>query len=161
MEHDHQMDLGLCEECHSQPANVHVTQISSDETVVFHLCEECAAKRGISITINDQSQQETQQPSQPEGPVCERCGLAFSEFRASGSLGCSDCYTAFEAEIDKILVEMHGARAHRGKGTLRRSGGDLKTLKAQLHSAIRNEEFEEAAQLRDAIRTISANRDSQ
>ena len=48
-----EMDTKLCDECNSNPANVHLTQIVQNEVIVQHLCEECAKHRGISIVIED------------------------------------------------------------------------------------------------------------
>ena len=36
-----------CDTCHEREAVVHVTQISGDQTVQVHLCERCAAEKGI------------------------------------------------------------------------------------------------------------------
>lgn len=159
----------MCDECGINPANIHLTQILQNETQVFHLCDECAKKKGISISIQDESvsedgvqteiETETETESAPQ-KTCSRCGLQFSEFRNKGWLGCSDCYNAFESEIDELLVQVHGSSVHKGKkysGLVSGHGsvnGEIKRLRHELAIAIKNEEFEQAAMIRDTIHSL-------
>lgn len=46
------LDMGMCEDCGMKPANVQLTQIIGEESTNLHICEECASKRGISISFN-------------------------------------------------------------------------------------------------------------
>jgi protein arginine kinase activator len=151
--------MKLCDECGINPASVHLTQIMQDETRVFHLCDECAKKKGISISVNEGALEETL--VEPRGPdkICTRCGLKYSEFRSKGWLGCAVCYNAFESEIDNLLVQVHGSSLHKGKKYIgvaagAEVSGQIKRLRHELAVAIKNEEFEQAAMLRDAIHTI-------
>jgi len=90
--------------------------------------------------------------------VCPNCGLKLSAFRTGGWLGCAECYDAFEGQIENILVQVHGSGLHKGKtygraGTARRGGKrDIERLRRDLDIAIKREEFELAATIRDAIR---------
>lgn len=147
--------MKLCEECGMNPANIHLTQIMQDDTHVFHLCDECAKKKGISISVNEGMLEETVTPKEPD-KICTRCGLKYSEFRAKGWLGCAICYTAFENEIDNLLVQVHGSSMHKGKKYIgvpasTEVAGQIKRLRHELAVAIKNEEFEQAAMLRDEI----------
>ena len=153
--------MKMCDECGANPANIHLTQIMQNETQVFHLCEECARKKGISINV--QGELETngfeQEKSIEPDKQCAHCGLKYSDFRAKGWLGCSDCYGAFENEIDELLVQVHGSSTHKGKrysGQIRTAGlsGEIKRLRQELAIAIKNEAFEQAAMLRDAIHNL-------
>ena len=153
--------MKLCDECGANPANIHLTQILESETHVFHLCEECARKKGISISVNDEAVVEVEsvdklKEKKPEpDKVCDRCGLKLSELRNKGWLGCASCYQAFEEEIEDLLVHVHGSSMHKGKkyaGVVQSvSRSDLKRLRGELAIAIKNEQFEQAAALRDAI----------
>ena len=89
--------------------------------------------------------------------VCPGCGMKLSEFRENGWLGCAECYVSFEERIEKVLLQIHGAGGHKGKRYGRapaRRGGkrDVERLKRELGEAVRHEEFERAAVIRDAIR---------
>ena len=73
-------------------------------------------------------------------------------------LGCGHCYTHFEEKLQPLLRRIHGNTRHTGRcpGGLEEPGaageGNRK-LKSQL-KAVSREEFERAAQLRDAIRDL-------
>lgn len=147
----------MCDECGVNPANIHLTQITNDETHLTHLCDECAKKKGINISVNEISFEEGQkQENDVPDKICTKCGLKYSEFKSKGWLGCSQCYNAFECEIDELLIQVHGSSIHKGKkyagivaGT--EVSGQIKRLRHELAAAIKNEEFEQAAVLRDAI----------
>jgi protein arginine kinase activator len=162
MDQDGLANMALCEECGQNAANVHVTQITNNQTSVFRLCEGCAQKKGISITVGEAPQPGTEGEQKPvEDILCATCRTRFSEFKEKGFLGCSNCYEAFSAEVDKFLSQVHGSNVHKGKRYIRRKTGlrgkpSLKQLRADLEEAIRNEAFELAAQLRDSISALVA-----
>jgi protein arginine kinase activator len=151
--------MKMCDDCGSNPANVHLTQIVNNETNVFNLCMECARKKGISIQM---SEGPVEEPAAKVPEVtCTRCRLSLSEFREKGWLGCPDCYRAFEREIEELLHQMHGAAPYKGKRYSRSVGTkidtkDLVRLRHELNNAIRNEQFERAAAIRDRINLMGA-----
>jgi protein arginine kinase activator len=153
--------MKLCDECGINPANIHLTQIMQDETHVAHLCEECARSKGINVSISEEAVEPAQQKKNPvPDKSCNRCGCTYALFRSKGWLGCSDCYRAFEKEIDELLIQMHGALVHKGKKygvhaiAPHALGGEMKRLRHELAIAIKNEAFEQAATIRDAIQSI-------
>ena len=108
--------------------------------------------------------------------ACPSCGLTFSEFKTSGHLGCANCYKVFESQISPLIERAHeGATHHVGKVPKRLLGGgasgsaearsvlgDLEArnqrriaLRKQLDDAIRGEQYEVAAKLRDQISKLS------
>ncbi len=155
--------MNMCDECGINPANIHLTQIQQNETHVFHLCDECARKKGINISIEDELISESDPNEKILQKSCSRCGLKFSDFRNKGWLGCSGCYNTFEAEIDELLVQVHGSSMHKGKkysGLTAAGGsvnGQIKRLRHELAIAIKNEEFEQAAMIRDTIHSLKKN----
>src|SRR5512133_301139 len=152
--------MNKCDDCGINPANVHLTQITNDETHTFHLCDECARKKGINITVGESVfEQFSEQAPQVPNRICTKCGLKYSEFKLKGWLGCAQCYTAFETEIDELLVQVHGSSVHKGKkyngaAAVTEVTGQIKRLRHELATAIKNEEFEQAAMLRDAIHSL-------
>ncbi|MBN2036029.1 MAG: UvrB/UvrC motif-containing protein [Chitinispirillaceae bacterium] len=146
-----------CQECGLHPATIHLTQIIDNETLSFHLCDECAQKRGIHLSI-------AQQPVSDVGPEplpirpdreCGSCKKKLSEFISNGWLGCPSCYSAFEQEVDDLLFRMHGSLEHKGKAYRPVPAADALScpdLRLALEAAIKNEDFERAAVLRDSIR---------
>ncbi|HET9952418.1 MAG TPA: UvrB/UvrC motif-containing protein, partial [Candidatus Eisenbacteria bacterium] len=90
---------------------------------------------------------------------CPRCSLVYSEFKESGRLGCSECYTTFRAQLRPLLRRIHGSTKHVGKAPARDSARvalrrEIQRLHEDLQRAIEREEFETAASLRDRIRAI-------
>jgi len=151
---------GICESCGKNPATVHVTQISQDESVVFHLCETCAAQKGIQITIQDEPIEPAVQP-QLAALSCPRCGTTSSTIKKEGRAGCSHCYVVFNNEFTRILRQIHGTSRHKGKKrgdmlTISYNLNDINKLKDDLKAAVQSENFEEAALLRDEIKTLIA-----
>ena len=158
--------MKMCDECGLLPANIHLTQIIENETQSFHLCEECARKRGINISIDEEAMNAQADPLSPS-PLetdreCPTCRLKLSEFRSKGRLGCPGCYASFEGEIGALLLA-YGSTEHKGKPYRRsvadkQEKADVSRLRSELDAAIRNEEFERAAKLRDAIHDLPSTR---
>jgi len=76
-----------------------------------------------------------------------------------GRLGCPDCYVAFTTQLRPLLRKAHGASAHCGRvpkelPSVREERRELRQLRADLDRAIRREEFEKAAALRDRIQKL-------
>jgi len=104
-----------------------------------------------------------QQIEQAAGGVelkCPRCGFTQADFKKSGRLGCPECYQTFAEGLSGLLKTMHKGTRHAGKApeALRQSrdlSDRLKTLQAKLAKAIKDEDFEQAAILRDEIKQMS------
>jgi protein arginine kinase activator len=158
----------VCDNCRERDAVVHLTQIVEAVVSQVHLCEQCAAARGIETTatapgpnpLGDFLQAVQQQAAQMPGDAarCAYCGTSLRDFRASGRLGCAQCYGAFEQSLRELLRRVHGSTRHTG---WRHEGTDpdivakeatLEVLRVRLARAVEGEAFEEAAALRDQIR---------
>jgi protein arginine kinase activator len=91
--------------------------------------------------------------------VCPQCGLSYAEFRRLGRLGCEACYETFRDDLKPLLRRVHGSTAHAGAVPAHLERGlesrrEIKRLRSELDLAVRREEYERAAELRDAIREI-------
>ena len=157
----------LCELCKQSQATVHLTEIINDQMTELHLCEACANQKGAQVEshfglsdllsgLADFSK--TQEPEEVSTKACPSCGMTYDDFRKVGRLGCADCYPTFKRSLGSLLKRIHGSPIHVGKSPVRliKLGKVAKTelmdLKKKLERAIENEEFEEAARLRDQIR---------
>jgi protein arginine kinase activator len=133
-----------------------------------NLCEGCSRDKGVtdpdSFALTDLlkglgSAQELASGS----PVlkCPECNLSQVDFKKTGRFGCARCYETFSDGLDAILKPMHNSLEHSGKvptrlrKTIEREER-LKQLRSDLATAIKSENYEEAAGLRDAIRTLEA-----
>lgn len=169
-----------CQECHERPATLHFTQVINGNKTEVHVCEKCAYEKGYmsqnhdslslhnllsglfnfdSISFADsKSKQSSLQPSQ--GLTCDKCGLTYQEFTRIGKFGCSNCYKTFDEKLNPIFRRVHsGNMAHDGK-VPKRTGGTLQVRKQieekkqNLQQLIQQEEFEQAAKVRDEIRSM-------
>lgn len=101
-------------------------------------------------------------PKSAGAKSCPGCGYTFAEFRRVGKAGCSQCYSTFAAELAPSIRSIHGNSKHTGRAPAKakaknKKENELKALKKELKAAISDENFEEAAILRDKIRDIEAN----
>jgi protein arginine kinase activator len=161
----------LCQECRKRPATIHITRITNGRKSEVNLCEECAREKGeLDFAV------EPQFPIQsflagllehsgaplfqlPAGTQCGSCGLSYIDFSRAGRLGCSQCYEHFGERLDPVLRRIHGSAQHTGKVPARTGGTiklrkNLQELREALAGAVRAEEFEKAARLRDEIREL-------
>ena len=166
----------MCEECGIRPAKFHLMTITNDVRAERNLCAVCMAKyqkqlpgidfsnlAGIlnSILEKQPGRQRTTEDTELEGLTCEQCGMTYAEFHKCGMLGCAECYKTFKAPLDALLQRIHGNTQHAGRipGNVR-SGVSIRMnidrLKQRLQKAIADEEYEQAAKLRDSIRALNA-----
>ena len=159
----------LCDQCHERDAVLNLTQIVENAVTQLHLCEKCAAERGLESTVSmpkhplgEFLQQAQQQALQIPGDAarCAYCGTSLRDFRASGRLGCAHCYGAFEQSLRDLLRRVHGSARHTGRryeppqpDELQRAV-TLGELRDRLRRAIEGEQFELAADIRDRIRVL-------
>ncbi len=159
-----------CEGCGKNPATVHLTEIVHGEKREKHLCESCAVGEGIAVGKAPVSLNEwlsnfvMQQAASAETSslTCPECGMAYSEFRQRGLLGCPACYAAFEKALLPLIRRAHeNATQHVGKvppdvdRTARRQY-ELIDMRRQLRNAVQAEDYEQAARLRDRIKELEA-----
>ena len=159
----------VCELCKQTQATVHLTEIINDQMTELHLCEACANQKGAQVEshfglsdllsgLADFSK--TQEPEEASAKACPSCGMTYDDFRKVGRLGCADCYPTFKRSLGSLLKRIHGSPIHLGKSPARLikpakvAKTELLDLKRQLERAIGNEEFEEAARLRDQVRRL-------
>jgi protein arginine kinase activator len=161
-----------CDNCGANEAIMHFTQIVNNEVSTFHLCEVCAAEKGLEpglgagdFPLADLLAQMggTRDSAAEDTPgQCGYCNLRLENFKKTGRLGCSHCYVAFESHLRGLLRRLHGGTQHVGKIYLPPDPTEaerrerLEGLKRRLDRAVVSEDFERAALLRDQIRTLEA-----
>ena len=92
---------------------------------------------------------------------CPTCGFTQADFKKTGRLGCSTCYTVFAEPLEGMLKQMHKGTQHVGKvpKALRAKLDITKqrdSLAEQLQKAIETENYEEAARLRDQLKELES-----
>ena len=157
-----------CQNCHGKTATVHLTEIIGNEKKEVHLCEECAQKKGIGIKtqfsmsdiisglIGASGAKELARLSKT---TCSECGISYMDFHSTGRLGCANDYKVFSRELTPLIERIHGSAKHVGKippGAGREvvKENRLLRLRKDLKDAIQREAYEEAAKIRDEIRSV-------
>jgi protein arginine kinase activator len=170
----------LCDICKKNEATVHLTEVVNDDVSELHICEQCAREKGTSMQqhfgiaelLSGLADLPADMVSRKShiGIKCPGCGMSYDNFKKMGKFGCAKCYDAFRRALYPLFKKIHGTSRHIGKtpdkSTLVKSGRSakpdkayaakdkLKDLKAKLLDAIKREEFEQAAVLRDKIKAI-------
>lgn len=151
---------------------MHLTQITGDKMQKLDLCEECAKTKGVNdptgfsladLLLGLGTSQAIEQAAAAEGGElkCPHCGFTQADLKKSGRLGCPECYRAFADGLEGTLKSMHKGTRHVGKvpEALRQTQDAkdrMKSLQKKLAKAIEDENFEQAAMLRDEIKQMGA-----
>jgi protein arginine kinase activator len=160
----------VCDLCKDGEAVIQLTEIEGSGVRQLHLCEKCAAERGVETTIGGSTKPQIsnflstiheQMPGAKGEPVhCSFCAATLADFRATGRLGCAHCYDAFETSLRDLLRRVHGNSRHIGRRYVAPLLSELPhvssatELRDRLKRAIEAEQFELAADIRDKLRGI-------
>ncbi|HUU29217.1 MAG TPA: UvrB/UvrC motif-containing protein [archaeon] len=163
-----------CERCKKNEAVIHFTQIKDGNVVSYNLCKECAGKYGVKTVKLDSQQQpvftpeaksevlselvEAKDSDTPE--ECPFCHSKLDDIKRTGRLGCGNCFETFEKQIDVLLRRIQGSSFHVGERSVKPEGQKysdqlrIRELKKELNAAVKVEDYEKAARLRDEIISI-------
>lgn len=166
--------MSACQVCHEREASVHLTQVRDDQVVTLHLCSRCAADHGVTPELSGQvtplgSFLSALGPSGGEPadteplPGCPGCGATLGDIRASGRLGCGECWSVFAQPLRDLVRRLHGSTQHTGAwytdpaggtATVARHAHERTRLREALREAVAREAFEAAAAIRDQLRAL-------
>jgi len=158
----------LCDKCKKYEACYHSTLIVNGESKSTHLCEHCATKEGVfnkrynSIFDEFRSLTNFLGFDDFEDKACPSCHWSLRQFKNSGLLGCSDCYNAFEDEIEDIVKRIQPYTENKLDNIeFKVETKDLTkeqkliTLKADLQKAIKEERYEDAGEINKEIKKLT------
>jgi len=169
-----------CQQC-EKPATFHITELTGGKPQELHLCEDharqyltqsshepsgagsMAAVLAQHMAQKMQVGQTAQELAELDQQSCPVCGITFYEFRSQGRLGCPHDYVCFQAQLEPLILNIHGEAEHVGKAPRRSPQGSEKRtqlirLRREIKEAIAEEDYERASQLRDQIVRIEAER---
>ncbi|MGF1657473.1 MAG: UvrB/UvrC motif-containing protein [Verrucomicrobiales bacterium] len=158
----------LCDVCKSHTATLYLTQIVDGKMFKVNLCESCSKEKGVtdptSFAFLDLLQGlGTSQVIDTKASVerCPQCGLSVADFKRDGRIGCGHCYEVFREHVQPLLKSVHRGLQHTGKRPsrvekLHAFSQRLNGLRQDLEKAVQEENYENAAILRDKIRQIEA-----
>ena len=166
----------LCQICKENTATIHLTEIEHGQRTETHLCQQCAQKQGLAVQaqmpLNEllsnllaaaksvpDSQDKAVGFSGLDEP-CPTCGMTLRQFSETSLLGCPQDYQHFRNELLPLIERSHaGHSQHCGKMPSRtdqkqKNEVELANLRRQLEQAVKAEDYETAARLRDQIRQL-------
>jgi len=152
-------------------ATLHITELKGGKSLSLHLCENCAKEYLSTVEVggvpedfagesspaagDEDEESSTSQSAQ----ACPECGITFKQFRSQGRLGCPHDYEVFRQELLPLLESIHGETQHVGKippkvSEASRHQHELIRLRNELRSAVDEENYERAAEIRDQIQRL-------
>ncbi len=163
----------LCQQCRSNEANIQIIKSVDGKQTEEFLCEECAQEREeldfsfepqfslhkLFSSMLNQGLLDDRESMLASKTQCSECGLSFAQFSQVGRLGCKECFNVFNENLKPLLRRIHASSTHNGKIPVRAQRRvkymrEIDQLKDALHLKVQNEEFEEAAVIRDKIRAM-------
>ena len=157
----------LCEQCGKIPATTHIRKWVNGVQEEWNLCGECAKEMGyhqLSFfkggVLGSFFSEELTPKAGDRALRCPFCGISFEEIAKNGQIGCANCYQFFRNRLAPTIEKLHGKAGHLGKTPTfykeepkpKEEEPSLQVLKNRLQAAIEQQEFEQAAILRDQIK---------
>ena len=99
---------------------------------------------------------ENEEEKETQENVCSSCGRTLEEFRQTDKLGCKDCYDAFREAVEERVKKLHPGKIHKGRIIKNADAYDRRAriLREQMRLAAQEENYAEAARLRDMARDL-------
>lgn len=147
-----------------------MTEIVNGKAIELHLCEACAQEKGTELNpqfsfgdllagLADFTPIMMNETTRLE--KCTTCGQSVAELSKSGRLGCPDCYKNLQKSLVPIIKRVQRSAQHVGKRPQKISAKlkrqvTVRELEEKLKKFIEQEDYEKAAQVRDEIRKLAA-----
>lgn len=151
--------MKLCDACGQGQATVYVVDLINGASTQRYICNQCAVKMNIvpqHFQIENIFKEILApfQKQQIEDVKCGDCGMTYSGFKKNLRFGCAHDYDLFN--VSAMLNQIHGTDKHVGKSPKSRPDytkirGELQT---KLDTAVKSEDYESAAKLRDQIKLL-------
>ncbi len=176
----------ICKKCGKNNAEIYYKQTVNGQTQEYALCAKCAeelknqGKLNIKIpSLFDEIDfgfgtdglfglsdlfglpYDTQKAQIAEKKRCTLCSSSFDDLIKTGKVGCAKCYEIFADELKRSVESIHGKAKYMGKRPKKYKEKEtkqdkIKSLKNEMKAAIKSQEFEKAAVLRDKIRELES-----
>ena len=158
----------LCQKCGQNTATTHIKTVINGQVTQQNLCGYCAAKEGfssfmgnsISGLLSSMLGQSVRSDKDALEKSCPCCGSTFANIAETGKVGCAECYNVFSDELLPYLKRIHGSVIHNGKSPekkeliIKDDRFKISELKRKLSSLVAEENYEEAAIVRDEIKKL-------
>ncbi|HEX9652611.1 MAG TPA: UvrB/UvrC motif-containing protein [bacterium] len=147
---------------------IKIAHIINGKKIETNLCRSCAEQKGVDnplATLPNMfgnfiaeflGQDALKRKKSHDGRKCPGCGASWEAFEKTGLFGCGLCYETFLEDLNTVLRRIHGSNQHIGScpKSFRHvvDQSKIQNFRSQLDRAIKSENFEKAAVLRDIIR---------
>ncbi len=159
-------------------------QVAADPGICVGDASSGAHDEAAEVSAESMSKSRPSVKARTSPSTCPGCGQSFAHFKDTGLLGCPACYHAFEDRIGPMIERAHeGGCNHVGKvpkralceckdaddpsrinallGDIRQREERLEALRQRLSKSIHDEEYEQAAMLRDELTRLTSLASSQ
>lgn len=160
----------LCDGCKQNEANIVLHMMTNGQVATRSLCAECAQKAHTEMTkafatmgmqieglqgMVERSQEERERIPRM---MCSNCRTAYTDIGYDTVFGCARCYGAFHEQVMQYLsslrpVEQAASQAPDVLPVLPEPTAE--ELHARLDEALRAEDYEQAASLRDQLKLMA------
>lgn len=171
----------LCEKCKKNEATVFYRENVNGKEKKYLLCADCASeleKKGqislggdfgfdgffgdhdpIDSLFSSLFSPAFKLTSSANEKHCPLCGSTFSDIVEMGKVGCPECYAEFRDELEPTLRRIHGKSSHSGRAPAKlkeklERKKEIFSLENEMKEAVKNQEFERAAELRDKLKAL-------
>lgn len=162
----------LCQICGKHEATTHVTQIINGKKSELYLCPYCAGQTANPFfsMFSDMFFSGMPYDFETKEITCPTCGMTLSQLRETGRVGCSKCYSVFSDLLLPYIRQVQGTdHQRRAESVLQNKMAEpsqdskkpktkIEKLQEELKKAIAEENYEQAAVLRDQIKACREER---
>ena len=152
-----------CDHC-NQPAIYHDVRIVNGVHNTTHLCVEHAYEAGVDVGPVDFAsllRPEESNPAQKSTiTACPDCGMTIAQYKKTSLLGCPACYVTFQDNLINIIAKVQDKHTqHVGRSPSQTNIDadrhlQIRRLLRKLETAVNQEQYEDAAALRDELREL-------
>jgi len=164
---DRPLECSQCKKCIS----IVYKEVINGSMETSHMCEECPIFKK-KLHGEEVSSFGVQWAGGKQGLSCMNCGISLETLHLEQHLGCSDCYTIFEQiiiealktedlipkKIKDVLKKNKSCQLHAGKTPHEELAPKISTqmhdLSDALSEALKKENYEQAAALRDQMKQL-------
>jgi protein arginine kinase activator len=162
-----------CNFCKKNEAVIHIEEYSDKGVRNLSLCLECAAQKGFNVRIEDidnlllnflenifglPNSNNSKQIGE-NSMKCPSCGKTIFEITESQKVGCPNCYTEFKKILDLMIFKNNNSFTYKGRlpetlDVIRGNKEKIEELKIKLNQFLLDEEYSNAAIVRDEIKIL-------
>ena len=150
-----------CQGC-TQPCSTYFTLVSGGKAESFGCCQACpvvTAPVAGGLLPSGELGYKLSVPSPTGRGRCPSCGFRWQDFERTHRIGCPTCYQAHTEQVLATIARLQPGMAHQGRRPQALTAdrqAKLAACQALLAEAVKEEDFESAAALRDQIAALEA-----